>query len=30
MGKDCELTKEQCEMLDIDFETDPEVQKRNG
>lgn len=27
MGKDCELTKEQCEMLDIDFETDPEVQK---
>jgi hypothetical protein len=27
MGKDCKLTKEQCEMLDIDFETDPEVQK---
>lgn len=27
MGKDCELTKEQCEMLDIEFETDPEVQK---
>ena len=27
MGKDCELTKEQCEMLDIDFETDPDVQK---
>ena len=27
MGKDCELTKEQCEMLDIDFETDTEVQK---
>lgn len=27
MGKDCKLTKEQCEMLDIEFETDPEVQK---
>ena len=27
MGKDCKLTKEQCEILDIDFETDPEVQK---
>lgn len=27
MGKDCKLTKEQCEMLDIKFETDPEVQK---
>ena len=27
MGKDCELTKEQCEMLDIEYETDPEVQK---
>ena len=27
MGKDCKLTKEQCEMLEIDFETDPEVQK---
>ena len=27
MGKDCKLTKEQCEMLNIDFETDPEVQK---
>ena len=25
--KDCKLTKEQCEMLDIEFETDPEVQK---
>ena len=27
MGKNCKLTKEQCEMLDIEFETDPEVQK---
>ena len=27
MGKDCKLTKKQCEMLDIEFETDPEVQK---
>lgn len=27
MGKKCKLTKEQCEMLDLDFETDPEVQK---
>lgn len=27
MGKDCKITKEQCEMLDIEFETDPEVQK---
>lgn len=27
MGKDCKLTKELCEMLNIDFETDPEVQK---
>lgn len=27
MGKDCELTKEQCEMLDIEYETDPDVQK---
>lgn len=27
MGKDCKLTKEQCEMLDIEFETAPEVQK---
>lgn len=27
MGKDCELTKKQCEMLDIEFETDTEVQK---
>jgi hypothetical protein len=27
MGKDCKLTKEQCEMLDIEYETDPEVQK---
>lgn len=27
MGKDCKLTKEICEMLNIDFETDPEVQK---
>lgn len=27
MGKDCELTKKQCEMLGIEFETDPEVQK---
>lgn len=27
MGKKCKLTKEQCEMLDIEYETDPEVQK---
>lgn len=27
MGKDCELTKKQCEMLGIEFETVPEVQK---
>lgn len=27
MGKDCKLTKKQCEMLNIEFETDPEVQK---
>lgn len=27
MGKDCKLTKKQCEMLDIEFETGPEVQK---
>lgn len=27
MGKDCKLTKEQCELLDVEFETDPEVQK---
>lgn len=27
MGKDCKLTKKQCEMLDIEFETVPEVQK---
>lgn len=27
MGKNCKLTKEQCELLDIEFETDPEVQK---
>ena len=27
MGKDCKLTKEQCEMLDIEYETDPDVQK---
>lgn len=26
MGKDCKLTKEQCEKLDIEYETDPEVQ----
>ena len=26
MGKDCKLTKKQCEMLDIEYETDPEVQ----
>ena len=30
MGKDCELTKEQCEMLDIDFENRPGSSKRNG
>lgn len=27
MGKKCKLTKEQCELLDIEYETDPEVQK---
>lgn len=27
MGKKCKLTKEQCKMLDIEYETDPEVQK---
>ena len=27
MEKDYKLTKKQCELLDIEYETDPEVQK---